>query len=152
MHFKEARELVQGGLLGKITHVVMQFPGGLHRAARAARRHRRPTSTGRCSRGRRPRHAYQASRQRRWRSYYDYGGGLVTDWGVHLVDVAHWYLKLDAKAPKLTSASAQYVNVQNPEHDQVPDAFIVSWQYDNVVMSFTNAVPPDHQDFGAEGT
>ena len=150
VHFKEACDLIQGGLLGKITHVVMQFPGGYTMAPE-------PTTEPPAGfnwemfQGPAPRHAFQAGRKRSWRSFYAYGGGLVTDWGVHLVDVAHWYLKLDASAPKLTSASAQYVNVQNPERDQVPDAFIVSWQYDNVVMSFTNATPY-HQDFGAEGT
>jgi predicted dehydrogenase len=84
-----------------------------------------------------PRHAYQVGRQRSWRSYYAYGGGLVTDWGVHHIDVVHWFLSV--RAPLLTSASAQYVTVQNPERDQVPDSFICSWQYDKFVMSFANA-------------
>ena len=46
-----------------------------------------------------PRHPYRPSRQRSWRAYYDYGGGLVTDWGVHLADVAHWYMKKDLERP-----------------------------------------------------
>jgi predicted dehydrogenase len=148
-HFKEARQLVKDGLLGKVTHVVMQF-GGAYTAAPE------PTSAPPADlnwemfQGPAPRHPYKPSRQRRWRTYYDYGGGLVTDWGVHLVDVAHWYLDLDAKVPNVATASAQYVNVPNPERDQVPDAFIVSWQYDDVVMSFTNAVP-ENPEFGLQG-
>jgi predicted dehydrogenase len=148
-HFKEAHKLIQDGLLGKITHVVMQFPGAYTQPPE-------PTQAPPAElnwemfQGPAARHPYKPSRQRRWRTYYDYGGGLVTDWGVHLVDVAHWYLNLDASAPKLTSASAQYVNVENPEHDQVPDAFTVSWQYDAVVMSFTNAVMPNSE-FGLQG-
>ena len=150
VHFKEACELVQGGLLGRITHVVLQFPGGYTLPPE-------PTVEPPAGfnwemfQGPAPRHAFQAGRKNRWRAFYAYGGGLVTDWGVHLVDVAHWYLKLDASAPKVTTASAQYVNVENPERDQVPDAFIVSWQYDNVVMSFTNA-SPNRTSFGAQGT
>jgi predicted dehydrogenase len=149
-HFKEAMELVQGGLIGKVTHVVLQFPGAYTMPPEP---NQQPPADLNWDmfQGPAERHPYKPSRQRRWRTYYDYGGGLVTDWGVHLVDVAHWYLKADAKAPLLTSAVAQYVNVPNPEHDQVPDAFIVSWQYDDFVMSFTNAVPTD-ENFGRQGT
>jgi predicted dehydrogenase len=148
-HFKEAAKLVQDGLLGKVTHAVMQFPNAYTVPPE-------PTQAPPADlnweqfQGPAPRHPYKPSRQRRWRAYYDYGGGIVTDWGVHLVDVAHWYLGADAKAPLITSASAQYVNVENPEHDQVPDAVTVSWQYDNVVMSFTNVSMPDPQ-FGLQG-
>jgi len=35
------------------------------------------------------------------------------------------------------------VNFVNPERDQSPDSFSVSWQYPNFVMTFTNAVPQD---------
>ncbi len=148
-HFKEAAKLVQDGLLGRVTHVVMQYGGAYTMPPEPAQAP--PADLNwELFQGPAPRRPYKPSRQRRWRAYYDYGGGLVTDWGVHLVDVAHWYLGLDAKAPRLASASAQYVNVENPERDQVPDAFVVSWQYDGVVMSFTNAVPTD-PDFGQQG-
>ena len=148
-HFKEAAKLVQGGLLGNVTHALMQFPGGYTMPPEP---NQEPPSdlNWNMFQGPAERRAYKPSRQRRWRAYYDYGGGLVTDWGVHLVDIAHWYLNADGKTPLLTSASAQYVNVPNPEHDQVPDAFIVSWQYDNFVMSFTNAVMTN-PDFGFQG-
>lgn len=136
-HFQEAAKLVQGGLLGTVTHAVLQFPGGYTTPPEP---NQEPPADldWNSFQGPAERRLYKPSRQRRWRAYYDYGGGLVTDWGVHLVDVAHWYLSADTAAPLLTSASAQYVNVPNPEHDQVPDAFIVSWQYEKFVMSFTN--------------
>ena len=47
--------------------------------------------------------------RRNWRGWYDYGGGNLTDWGVHLTDIMNWFMKTDGKAPLLTSASAQYV-------------------------------------------
>jgi predicted dehydrogenase len=148
-HFKEAAQLVQQGLLGDVTHVLLQYPGGYTTAPE-------PTQDPPADmdwpmfQGPAERRLYKPSRQRRWRAYYDYGGGLVTDWGVHLVDIAHWYLNADDKAPLMTNASAQYVNVPNPEHDQVPDAFIVSWTYDKFVMSFTNAAVYD-TDFARHG-
>ena len=148
--FREAAKLVQDGLLGKVTHVLLQYEGGY---ARTAEPNQDPPADLNWDmfQGPAPRHPYRPSRQRSWRAYYDYGGGLVTDWGVHLADVAHWYMKKDLGAPLLTSASAQYVNVQDPQHEQIPDATIINWQYDDFVMSFTNAVLPN-PDFPFHGT
>lgn len=148
--FREAAKLVQDGLLGQVTHVQLQYEGGY---ARTAEPNQDPPADldWDMFQGPAPRHPYRPSRQRSWRAYYDYGGGLVTDWGVHLADVAHWYMKKDLAAPLLTSAAAQYVAVQDPQHEQIPDAFIVNWQYDNFVMSFTNAVMPN-ADFPFHGT
>jgi predicted dehydrogenase len=147
--FKEAAEIVQGGQLGKITHVVLQFPGSYGVPPEPAV----PPPAGlnwELFQGPAPRRPFRPGRLR-WRNFYDYGGGLVSDWGVHLVDVAHWYLKAETKAPLLTSAAAQYVTLDNPERDQCPDAFSISWQYDDFVMSFTNAVVQDWE-FGRQGT
>jgi predicted dehydrogenase len=147
--FKEAAELVQQGTLGKVTHVVLQFPGGYGQPPEPASEP--PAGLNwEMFQGPAPRRPFKPGRLR-WRAFYDYGGGLVTDWGVHLVDVAHWYLKADTKAPLLTSAAAQYVTLNNPEKDQCPDAFTISWQYDDFVMTFTNAVVQDWE-FGRQGT
>ena len=147
--FKEAAEIVQSGALGTITHVVLQFPGNYGIPPHP----NEPPPEGlnwELFQGPAPRRPFRPGRLR-WRNFYDYGGGLVTDWGVHLVDVAHWYLNAEAKVPLLTSAAAQYVTFENPERDQCPDAFSISWQYDNFVMSFTNAVVHDWE-FGRQGT
>jgi predicted dehydrogenase len=97
-----------------------------------------------------PRHAYKQSRQTGWRGWWDYGGGLITDWGVHLTDVALWYLNSQHVGPLLTSAAAQYVNLDDPDHEKSPDAVVVTWQYPKFVMSFTNAVVTDAE-FGRQG-
>jgi len=35
-----------------------------------------------------------------WRKYREYGGGMVTDWGAHHVDIAQWGLGMDASGPQ----------------------------------------------------
>ncbi len=34
-----------------------------------------------------------------WRSYREFGGGMVTDWGAHHLDIAQWGLGMDAGGP-----------------------------------------------------
>ena len=35
----------------------------------------------------------------KWRNYREYGGGQVTDWGAHQLDIAQWGLDMDASGP-----------------------------------------------------
>ncbi len=86
------------------------------------------------------RHPFVPSRLN-WRGYWDYGGGSITDWGVHLTDVMLWYMNADAKGPLLASASYVYTSgTEDPE--QAPDTFSVTWKYDGFVATFANATPP----------
>ncbi len=34
-----------------------------------------------------------------WRGYRDFGGGLITDWGAHMFDIAQWALGMDNSGP-----------------------------------------------------
>ena len=147
--FQEAAKIVQDGQLGKVTHAVIQFPGDGYGTAPEPEA---PVPDGLnwdMFQGPAPRHPFKASRLR-WRGWWDYGGGLITDWGVHLTDVVLWYLNAQRVGPLLTSGTAQYVNFVNPERDQSPDAFSVSWQYPGFVMTFTNAVVHDWE-FARQG-
>ncbi len=140
-HFQEAAEIVQSGTLGKVTHAVLIYPGNGYGRGQEPETTPPPGLDWDRFQGPAPRHPYKVGRHRSWRGYWDYGGGLITDWGVHLADVALWYLKSQGTGPLLTSASAQYVNLVDPEHEQSPDAFSVTWQYPGFVMTFTNVMP-----------
>jgi hypothetical protein len=57
------------------------------------------------------------------------------------MDIMAWFMKLDGKAPNLTSASAQYVNqVKDPE--RTPNTYAITWQFDNFIATMSNAVIP----------
>ena len=34
-----------------------------------------------------------------WRNYKEFGGGMVTDWGAHMFDIAQWALDMDETGP-----------------------------------------------------
>lgn len=146
-HFQEAAALFQSGALGTlITHCTMSPPpsgGGAPFQLPPPEEAQAPPADLNWDlfQGPARRKAYLPTRQRNWRSYWDYGGGTVTDWGVHLTDVMLWYLGADSTTPILTSGSAQYIRSRR-DPERVPDTFSVTWQFDRFVATLTNAVVP----------
>ena len=141
-HFQECARLVREGYIGPINQCMMLF-GGMSGFRTPAEKPGPPPADldWEMFQGPAPRHAYVPSRQNNWRSYYDYGGGSVTDWGVHLMDIAMWYMDADQKQAALTNGMGQYISSPlDPEKS--PDTFTVTWKFEKFVATFTNAVPP----------
>ena len=152
-HFIEAAKLVHDQYIGEsIRHIIMSPPGGGGGGGGgtlpppAAEMPAEPIPEGfnwEMFQGPAPRRPFLSAR-RGWRGWYAYGGGGVTDWGVHLVDIMAWYLQLDNKAPLLTSASAQYVN-QTRDPERTPNTYAVTWQFENFVATLSNAMVPGQE-------
>jgi len=53
---------------------------------------------------------------RMWRMYWDYGGGVMTDWGVHLIDMAFWVKDL-TMPPKTIMASGGNFSFSDFDHE-----------------------------------
>ena len=146
-HFLECVKMIQDGYIGKVSHCVLNQPGSYGGVMQ-------PTAPvpedldWEMFQGPAPRKPFSPS-YLRWRAFYMYGGGLMTDWGVHLTDIALLAMKADGKAPILTSASAQYVGFPK-DLEQFPDVFTAAWQYDDFVMTFTNIQLPS-TDFPQNG-
>ncbi|MBI2425097.1 MAG: Gfo/Idh/MocA family oxidoreductase [Candidatus Hydrogenedentes bacterium] len=74
-----------------------------------------------------------------WRSYKEYGGGMVCDWGAHHLDIAQWGLGMDNSGP---------VEVHPPDDPKATSG---------AVMLYKNGVRVIHKDgfgahfFGADG-
>jgi predicted dehydrogenase len=71
-----------------------------------------------------------------WRMFWDYGGGLMTDWGVHLMDMALW-AKNTTALPLSVSASGGNFAFPDRAHEtfdtmsvayQMPD-HTISWEH-----------------------
>jgi predicted dehydrogenase len=145
--FLEAHTILQSGIIGKVRHVVVVNPGGSARpggASAAGRGGRRPDTEASAPppdldwemfQGPAPRRPYSRQRQQNWRNYWEYGCGGLSDWGVHLLDIAHWYLGVSAPS---RSAAAVYGWFNRPQDDRVPDTIDVSWQYPNFVANYSS--------------
>jgi predicted dehydrogenase len=166
-HFQKAVELVRSGKIGKVTYVETwiygnSWPEGMLNPPDSDPP---PWLDWDLWLGPAPYHAYNRNRcigTFRW--FWDYSGGILTDWGTHLIDAVHWAMGVDA--PETISASGGiYVIKDNRE---TPDTLEVLYEYPASPVSgkaftvrFSNRVangrgPDGHrygiQFYGTEGT
>ena len=67
-----------------------------------------------------------------WRYFWDYGGGILTDFCCHIVDLVHWAMEVDA--PRTVSATGgRYALADNCE---VPDTLEVTYEYEKAGQKF----------------
>ncbi|MDH3648741.1 MAG: Gfo/Idh/MocA family oxidoreductase [Saprospiraceae bacterium] len=79
----------------------------------------------------------------RW--YWDYAGGLMTDWGVHLVDIALWGMK--AKVPKTVYAAGGKLAYPN-DASETPDTLQAIYEYEGFNMIWEHGTGIDSANFG----
>ena len=65
----------------------------------------------------------------RW--WYEYAGGIITDWGNHHVDIAHWGMDCERTGPVSVEARGLFPNPQGPEYYNTPDRFFSRMRYAN---------------------
>jgi len=67
-----------------------------------------------------------------WRWFWDYGGGLLTDFCCHIVDLVHWAMEVDA--PRTVAATGgRFALVDNCE---TPDTLEVAYEYEKNGQDF----------------
>ncbi len=145
-HFQENAKRVQDGMIGDVYHVECVYQGNYTRDPGPATAPP-PELDWELFQGPAPRRPYTQMRQRSWRSFYDYSGGTLLDWGTHLTDVAHWYMNV--REPLTCSGSGQYVRTPVLP-DQLPDVLAATWKYPKFVMTYTNCIRAE-PDFDVQG-
>ncbi|MCL1921641.1 MAG: Gfo/Idh/MocA family oxidoreductase [Kiritimatiellaeota bacterium] len=107
IEFRVACELARNGAIGKIKHVVASFGGPARPYDKKEAEEMEPGIDWNMWLG--PAQMAPYSKEvcppgiqrgfPNWRGYREFGGGGVTDWGAHHLDIAHWGLGMDQSGP-----------------------------------------------------
>ena len=86
-----------------------------------------------------PKRPYNPNRSHwNWRWFYDYGGGLVTDWGVHMMDIV--FLGMQANDPTSVACTGGIYALKDGR--DTPDTMQAIYRFPNFLMNwetrFTN--------------
>ncbi|MEQ1850574.1 MAG: Gfo/Idh/MocA family oxidoreductase [Chthoniobacteraceae bacterium] len=104
--FRVACELARNGIIGKIYHVAVGV-GGPGKPCDLPEEAMEPGLDWDRWLGPAPMRPYHSELSPRgvhnhfpnWRKYWEYGGGMVTDWGAHHFDICQWGLGEDGRGP-----------------------------------------------------
>ncbi|MBO0723691.1 MAG: Gfo/Idh/MocA family oxidoreductase [Blastocatellia bacterium] len=142
-HYQKAAEIVQGGQIGKVTAVHSwnyenSAPDGIGHPADGNPPEGLDWDFWL---GPAPLRPFNANRfgvaPNRWstfRYFWDYAGGMMTDWGVHHLDIVQMVMGVDA--PLAVSASGgKYVLHDNRE---TPDTLTVTYEYPGFLCTYEN--------------
>ncbi len=158
-HFQKAVELVASGAIGKVTMVEAwnfdnETPNGIGSPADEAP----PKSLDwEFWQGPAPERTFNPNRFLNFRWFWNYSGGKVTDWGVHLMDIVQWAMRVDAPL-SVSATGGKYFLKDNRE---TPDTVHVTWEYPGFIATYTNRVCnqyPEYQEtygirfYGTEGS
>ena len=80
-----------------------------------------------------------------FRYFWDYAGGLMTDWGVHEIDIALYLM--GATVPKSVMASGGKIAFPD-DAAQTPDTLQVIYEYDDFTMLWEHAMAIDNGPYG----
>ncbi len=144
--FRIAAELVQNGVIGKISRVECQF-GGPPRPNDLPEEPLEPGLDWDRWLGPAPLKPYSSVLSPRgihdhfplWREYSEYGGGYVTDWGAHHLDIAQWGLGMDENGP---------VEVRPPAGSQDMFAQKKNLKLEGCELIYANGVVVQHKQKG----
>ncbi len=143
IHFQKAVELIRAGHIGKVSFVRAWnvgniFPDGIGNP---------PDSDPPADLdwdlwlGPAPKVPFNANRfgvhPERWSSFrwfWNYAGGMMTDWGVHLLDIVQW--AMNAEAPSTISAQGGKLYLQ--DNRETPDTLQVTYEYPGFVCVYEN--------------
>lgn len=148
-HFKQALEFLLSGKLGKIRTVktwayqgwmknLQPLPDAPVPAGVDYTRWLGPATT-------RPFNPNRFHFNFRW--FWDYAGGLMTDWGVHLVDYA--LLGMNAGFPKSIAAlGGKFATLNGPE--ETPDTLTTLFEFDDFTMVWEHAQGISNGQYGRD--
>ena len=137
IHFQKAVKLVQEGFIGKVSFVrtwnyANEYPEGIGNPQDSD-----PPADLDWNfwLGPAPKVSFNWNRfgpdpnlPQRWstfRYFWDYAGGYMTDWGVHLIDIVHWAMQVEGPTVITGQGGKFYIR----DNAQTPDTLQVTYEY-----------------------
>ena len=151
-HFREAAEYVKSGALGKIRVVkTWAYQDWMGNIPRVPDSEPPPTVDYDMWLGPAPKRPFNKNRFHfNFRWYYDYSGGLMTDWGAHMIDIANWAMGVTVPR-SATSIGGKFGFPDDAE--ETPDTQQALWEFDGFSMMWEHATAigqgPYMKDHGA---
>ena len=143
IHFQKAAEIVKSGDLGQVTFVRTWNYGNMKPEGIGNPPDAEPPKELNWDMwlGPAPMRPFNANRfgvdpkafsHFRW--FWDYAGGMMTDWGVHLLDIVH--MAFDEAMPTVITAvgTKQYIK----DNRDTPDTLQVTYEYPSFVATYEN--------------
>lgn len=153
-HFQEAVEIVQNGMLGSVSFVRTwntsnAYPDGIGSPSNAEPP---PGLDWDFWLGPAPEQPFNINRfgvvldENRdytrwasWRWFWDHGGGMMTDWGVHWLDIVQWAMEVNA--PRSVAGMGKKFHLQ--DNRETPDTLQVMYQYPTFTCVYENRMLND---------
>ena len=143
LHFQKAVELVRNGAIGKVSFIRTwnygnSFPEGIGNPPDGDPP---PDLDWDLWLGPAPKVPFNANRfgvhperfsSFRW--FWHYAGGMMTDWGVHLLDIVQWAMNVEGPS----EISAQGGKLYLQDNRETPDTLQVTYQYPGFVCVYEN--------------
>jgi predicted dehydrogenase len=158
LHFQKAVQLVQDGLIGKVSFARTWnysniYPEGIGNPADSdpppgldwdmwlGPAPKRPFNWNRFGVG---------DRWSTFRYFYDYANGWPGDWGVHLLDIVQWAMRVDG--PHAITALGRKFYLK--DNSDTPDTLEMTFEYPDFVATYENrlcnGIAADEHDYGIE--
>jgi predicted dehydrogenase len=150
-HFIKATDIVKSGKIGQVTHVQTwnvglsdpegikapadgPVPAGLDWNMWQGPAQEKPFNINRFGQDI---EAGPADKQKwfpHFRWFWDYAGGMMTDWGVHLIDIAH--MGLGEKMPRSVATMGGKYRLK--DNRETPDTIFALYEYDGFTLTYHN--------------
>ena len=129
--FQTAVELVRNGRIGKLRHVEVTLPLWTTKGGPFPAQPVPENLDWDMYQGQAPEHDYCSNRTHfNFRWWFEYAGGIITDWGQHFMDIAHWGMDLEGSGPlSVECRSANFPNEGKPDCYNNPDSFVIEMTF-----------------------
>lgn len=129
-HFRLACQLVRSGWIGKLKQVVVWLPFWNTKGGPFPPQPVPPHLNWDLYQGQAPERPYHPMRTHfHFRWWFEYAGGIITDWGQHHLDIAYWGMDMEQSGPIEVEARAFFPNRGAPDCFNNPDRFVAHIQF-----------------------